>query len=283
MSIGDKIREQRIKLGLSQEELALKMGYNGRSTIAKIESGAVEVSHTKVVQYAKILGVSVDYLLGTGDDSVEINAIEQPAVHITVGQRIRKRRKELNITLEEIGEYVGVSKATVQRWETGGIANMRRDRIKKLCEILQLDVEELLGGNQPAKPAFVKIPVLGSVAAGVPITAQEDIIGYEEVPAQWTEKDTLFALKIKGDSMEPRMVSGDVVVVRKQEDINSGEVAIVMIGDEEATCKKVTKHSDGLVLISNNPKYAPMFFTIKEIETLPVRILGRVVELRVRF
>ena len=63
MSIGDKIREQRIKLGLSQEELALKMGYNGRSTIAKIESGAVEVSHTKVVQYAKILGVSVDYLL----------------------------------------------------------------------------------------------------------------------------------------------------------------------------------------------------------------------------
>ena len=117
----------------------------------------------------------------------------------------------------------------------------------------------------------------------MPITAQEDIIGYEEVPAQWTEKDTLFALKIKGDSMEPRMVSGDVVVVRKQEDINSGEVAIVMIGDEEATCKKVTKHSDGLVLISNNPKYAPMFFTIKEIETLPVRILGRVVELRVRF
>lgn len=82
MNVGDKIREQRIKLGLSQEELALKMGYNGRSTIEKIESGAVEVSHTKVVQYAKILGVSVDYLLGTDDDSVETNAIEQPAVHI---------------------------------------------------------------------------------------------------------------------------------------------------------------------------------------------------------
>lgn len=196
---------------------------------------------------------------------------------------IRDRRKELNITLEEIGDYVGVSKATVQRWETGGIANMRRDRIKKLSEILQLDVEDLLGVHQQTKPAFVKIPVLGSVAAGVPITAQEDIIGYEEVPAQWAEADTLFALKIKGDSMEPRMVSGDVVVVRKQDDINSGEVAIVMIGDEEATCKKVTKHSDGLVLISNNPKYVPMFFTIKEIETLPVRILGRVIELRVRF
>ncbi len=196
---------------------------------------------------------------------------------------IRERRKELNITLEEIGEYVGVSKATVQRWETGGIANMRRDRIKKLSEILQLEPEAFIGGQHQTKPVFVKIPVLGTVAAGVPITAQEDIIGYEEVPSQWVENDTLFALKLKGDSMEPRMLSGDVVIVKKQEDVESGEVAIVMVGDEEATCKKVTKHPDGMVLISNNPKYAPVFFNIKEIEELPVRILGKVVELRVRF
>ncbi|MBE6878303.1 MAG: helix-turn-helix domain-containing protein [Ruminococcaceae bacterium] len=195
---------------------------------------------------------------------------------------IRERRKELNITLEEIGDYVGVSKATVQRWETGGIANMRRDRIKRLSEILQVEPEELIGIQQP-KPLFVKIPVLGTVAAGVPVTAQEDITGYEEVPAHWVENDTLFALTIKGDSMEPRMLSGDVVIVKKQEDIESGEVAVVMVGAEEATCKKVVKHSDGIVLISNNPKYAPIFFTKKETEQLPVRILGKVVELRVRF
>ena len=196
---------------------------------------------------------------------------------------IKKRRKELNITLEEIGDYVGVSKATVQRWETGNIANMRRDRIKKLSEILRLEPEVFIGAQQTEKPLFAKVPVLGNVAAGVPVAAQEDIIGWEEVPASWTENDTVFALKIKGDSMEPRMVSGDVVIVKKQEDVNSGEVAIVMVGDGEATCKKVAKHSDGLVLISNNSKYPPMFFTIREIEQLPVKILGKVMELRVRF
>ena len=196
---------------------------------------------------------------------------------------IRNRRKELGITLEEIGSYVGVSKATVQRWETGGIANMRRDRIKKLSEILQLDAEQLIGDGQQQKAGFVKIPLLGDVAAGVPITAQEDVLGYEEVPQEWTENSTLFALKLKGDSMEPRMVSGDVVIVKKQSDVNSGEVAIVMVGNEEATCKKVVKHSDGMVLVSNNTKYPPMFFTAKDIEDLPVSIIGKVMELRARF
>ena len=196
---------------------------------------------------------------------------------------IRDRRKELNITLEEIGDYVGVSKATVQRWETGGIANMRRDRIKKLSEILQLDPDVFIGVEQTNQPAFVKVPVLGRVAAGVPVTAQEDIVGYEEVPKEWTENATIFALTLKGDSMEPRMANGDTVIVRKQDDVESGEVAIVMVGDEEATCKKVVKHSDSIVLISNNAKYAPMFFTLKDIEEKPVKILGRVIELRVRF
>ncbi|MBR2502511.1 MAG: helix-turn-helix domain-containing protein [Oscillospiraceae bacterium] len=202
---------------------------------------------------------------------------------MSVNELIKKRRKELNITLEEIGDYVGVSKATVQRWETGGISNMRQDRIKKLSEILRLEPTAFIGGNSGETSAFVKIPVLGRVAAGVPITAQEDVIGYEKVPAEWVQNSTLFALKLKGDSMEPRMANGDVVIVRKQDNIESGEVAIVMVDNQEATCKKVVKHSDGLVLISNNPKYAPVFFTIDEIEHRPVKILGRVIELRARF
>lgn len=160
---------------------------------------------------------------------------------------------------------------------------MRQDRIKKLSEILRLEPTAFIGGNSGETSAFVKIPVLGRVAAGVPITAQEDVIGYEKVPAEWVQNSTLFALKLKGDSMEPRMANGDVVIVRKQDNIESGEVAIVMVDNQEATCKKVVKHSDGLVLISNNPKYAPVFFTIDEIEHRPVKILGRVIELRARF
>ncbi|MBE6894533.1 MAG: helix-turn-helix domain-containing protein [Ruminococcaceae bacterium] len=202
---------------------------------------------------------------------------------------IKKRRKELNITLEEIGNYVGVSKATVQRWETGGISNMRRDRIKKLSEILQINPQLLLSAEEALTDskitediAFVKIPVLGTVAAGVPIAAQQDIIGWEEVPAEWTKNSTLFALKLKGDSMEPRMAAGDIVIVKKQSDVESGQIAIVLVGNE-ATCKKVVKHADGIVLISNNTKYAPMFFTIKDIEEKNITVLGRVIELRVKF
>ena len=199
-----------------------------------------------------------------------------------MNELIKKRRKELNITLEEIGDYVGVSKATVQRWETGGISNMRQDRIKKLSEILKLDPTAFIDGKMETA-SFTKIPVLGRVAAGVPITAQEDIIGYEEVPSEWVKSATLFALKLKGDSMEPRMANGDVVIVKKQDNIESGEIAVVMVGEEEATCKKVVKHTDGIVLISNNPKYTPMFFTVEEIDRRSVKILGRVIELRARF
>ena len=198
---------------------------------------------------------------------------------------IKQRRKELGITLEDIGRYVGVSKATVQRWETGSISNMRRDRIKKLSEILQVSPDMLLAegaAEECVNPAVVKIPVIGTVAAGIPIAAQEDITGWEEVPQEWTRNATLFALKLKGDSMEPRMAAGDIVVVKQQSDVESGEIAIVMV-DSEATCKKVVKHSDGIVLVSNNPKYEPMFFTCRDIEEKNITILGRVMELRVKF
>ena len=201
---------------------------------------------------------------------------------------IKTRRKELGITLEDIGKYVGVSKGTVQRWETGGISNMRRDRIKKLSEILKISPDMLLGDaeekqtEENSTAATVKIPVIGTVAAGVPITAQEDITGWEEVPAEWVKNSTMFALKLKGDSMEPRMAEGDIVIVKQQSDVESGEIAIVMV-DGEATCKKVVKHSDGVVLVSNNPKYSPMFFTLKDIKEKNITVLGRVTELRVKF
>ena len=195
---------------------------------------------------------------------------------------IKNRRKELNITLEEIGDYVGVSKTTVQRWESGNISNMRRDRIKKLSEILQLDTDQLLGIDAQQENRFEQIPVLGQVAAGVPITAQEDVLWYETVPAQWVKNDRIFALKVKGDSMLPRIAQGDIVIVRSQSDVESGETAIVMI-DGEATCKKVIKHKEGIVLVSNNPEYPPVMVTFAEVKNKDVQILGKVIELRAKF
>lgn len=197
---------------------------------------------------------------------------------------IKTRRTALKLTLEEIGNYVGVSKATVQRWETGEIASMRQDRIKRLSEILKIDPSVLIGElEQDKMPKNVTIPVLGRVAAGVPINVEEDVIGYEEIPLEWTRSSDIFALQIQGDSMEPRILEGDVVIVRKQSDVDSNQIAIVLIGESDATCKRVVKHSDGILLVSNNTNYSPMYFSKEDILMRPISILGKVLELRAKF
>ena len=195
---------------------------------------------------------------------------------------IKTRRKELGITLEEIGNYVGVSKTTVMRWENGDISNMRSDKIKKLCEILQLVPENFLSMETCKENGFVDIPVLGHIVADVPITLQQDIVGYEKISAEMAENDVFFALKIKDNSMEPRIAEGDTVIVRQQNDVESGDVAVVL-ADGEVSCRKVIKHTDGIVLMANNPNYRPRSFTASEFDRKSFVIIGRIVELRVRF
>lgn len=137
--------------------------------------------------------------------------------------------------------------------------------------------------NQSSKTQGLKIPVLGTVAAGIPISAVEDILDYEEVPQSWENQGEFFALKIKGDSMEPRMESGDVVIVKQQSDANSGDTVIVLVNGDDATCKRLQKTDNGIMLVSTNPKYPPMFYSTEDIQTKPVVILGKVVELRQKY
>ncbi len=129
----------------------------------------------------------------------------------------------------------------------------------------------------------IKIPVLGCVQAGIPVEAVKDIIDYEEITEEMARTGEYFGLRIKGNSMNPRMQEGDVVIVRKQQDVDSGDVAIVIVDNQEATCKQVKKHEYGISLVSFNTAFEPMFFTNEEIIKKPVAILGKVVELRAKF
>lgn len=129
----------------------------------------------------------------------------------------------------------------------------------------------------------IKIPVLGRVAAGIPIEAIEEIIDTEEIPEDLAKTGEFFGLQIHGDSMEPRFTEGDVVIVRKQDDAESGDIVIATVNGDEATCKRLRKFRDGIELVSTNLSYKPMFFTNKEILEKPVKILGKVVELRAKF
>ena len=137
--------------------------------------------------------------------------------------------------------------------------------------------------NAPQTLHGLKIPVLGTVAAGIPISAVEDILDYEEIPQSWENQGEFFALRIKGDSMQPKMDDGDVVIVRQQSDANSGDTVIVLVNGDDATCKKLQKIENGIMLVSTNPNYLPMFYSNEEIVTKPVVILGKVVELRSKF
>lgn len=129
----------------------------------------------------------------------------------------------------------------------------------------------------------VKIPVLGDVAAGIPIEAVESILDYEEIDEELASKGEFFGLRIKGNSMSPRIQSGDVVIVRVQPDAESGDIVIAKVNGDDACCKKLQKHDEGINLISLNPEYEPMFFSKKDISDIPVHIIGKVVELRGKF
>lgn len=202
--IGKRIREKRESIGMTQEELAEKLGYKNKSSIAKIETGTNDIVQSKVIEFANVLGTTVAYLMG---------------------------------------------------WEENSFSNKKG----------------------------VKINVLGRVAAGIPIEAVEDIIDTEEISQEMAATGEFFGLQIHGDSMEPRMCEGDVVIVRKQDDAESGDIVIAMVNGDDATCKRLRKYRDGIELISNNPSYEPMFFSNEDIASKPVKIIGKVVELRGKF
>ena len=163
----------------------------------------------------------------------------------------------------------------------------RIDKIEMLANYFGVKKSDLVeqkadhNNNLPSKG--VQIPVLGDVAAGIPIEAIEDIIDYEEIDEDLASKGEFFGLRIKGNSMSPRIQSGDVVIVRVQSDAESGDIVIAKVNGDDACCKRLQKHDEGINLISLNPEYEPMFFSKKDIADIPVHIIGKVVELRGKF
>lgn len=201
MELGENIKQARMKAQISQDELAKRLGYKSRSTIAKIESGENDLTQKKVAAFAKALNVSIDFLMdGNGNEN---------------------------------------------------------------------------------NSQGVRIPVLGRIVAGIPLEAIEEIEDYEEIPRKMAASGEFFALRIKGRSMEPKLTEGDIVIVRKQEDVDSGDTAIVLVNGDEATVKQIKKTETGIMLIGFNVEvYQPHFYSNEQIEALPVRIIGKVVESR---
>lgn len=236
---------------------------------------------------------------------MDTNIIEKKKL----GDKIKRIRLMRGLSQDELAKRCGYkARSTINKIETG-INDVPRSKIRIIAQALEIDESvllndqehiEFINAQQPIQvtktttitfkdshnlnvQACIKIPILGTVIAGIPISAIEEIIGWEEISPKLASQGEYFALVIKGDSMSPTMDAGDVVIVRKQQDVNSGDIAIVCVNGDEATCKKIIKHKDGISLVSLNPKYEPMYYDKNDIVDKPIHIIGKVVELRRRF
>ena len=188
---------------------------------------------------------------------------------------LKERREELKLSQEEVAQAIGVTKATVSKWEKGDIANMKRDKISQLSKVLKVSPLSILGMEEVTNEKRVLIPILGTINCGNPILAEENIEGYQEEIEDTLPNGKLFYLKTKGDSMVPTIPLGSKVMIRQQPEVEDGEIAAVIVnGDDEATLKRV-KHQNGLVmLLADNSKYAPIIIT----PDTPAKILGKAVK-----
>lgn len=223
---------------------------------------------------------------------------------MSIYERIRMLCKEKGETITGTEMELGFARGSLCKIDKN---KPSAERLQKLADHFGVQVEWLTGASEyktkqemfqhfdnvtdiPALRSEVfrlergmQIPVLGEVAAGQPIFAEEKYIDYEEISEKMSKSGTFFGLRIKGDSMSPRISEGDTVIVRQQDDAESGDVVIVLINGETATCKRLMKYAEGITLLSFNPTYEPMTFSNKEILEKPVKIIGKVVENRQKY
>lgn len=216
-------------------------------------------------------------------------------------RRLRELRIQHKYTMDELAKLIGVGKSAIGNYESGS-RYPRKEILEALADIFNVDMDYLTcrtdvpnrfvteaGSTAPLKGAMplhdtFRIPLLGRVAAGEPIFDEGNVVGEVFVDPALVEGDThLFALKVKGDSMSPKILDGDTLIVREQPDAENGEIVIVTVDGDEGTCKKLQRYPDSLALISLNPVYEPIVYTWEEVEQLPVRVVGKVIQSRHTF
>ena len=219
----------------------------------------------------------------------------------TLGEIIKAYREEHSLSLSDFARMSGFSKAYVSCLErnynptTGRAIQPGIQTIQKAAKGMYMDFNTLFEMVDDTMELSLKeeeitrarkaimVPILGRVAAGVPIEAVEDILGYEEIDDDTAHLGDIFALRIKGDSMTPTLPNGSTAIVLKQDDANHGDIVIALVNGDDATCKRLYKSKDSIRLMPDNPAYQPLFFTAEEIESKPVKIIGKVIEVRTKF
>lgn len=201
----------------------------------------------------------------------------------TFGDNLRKAMEKAEINATELSEKTGISKSTISRYLSGGYIAKQKNLLK-LSLALHVEPKFLFSDAVEELDANLKvysIPIVGKVVAGTPIDAIENITDYIRVTNPAAADGSYYALHVTGASMEPEMREGDLVIVHKQDYFDSGDICIVLVNGDEATVKKVIKSDQGITLIGFNATvYPPHFYNVRQVEELPVRVTGKVKEVR---
>lgn len=201
---------------------------------------------------------------------------------MSLGSRIRALREQSQLSQKEFAAKMNIANNTLSMYEND--LRVPNDTIKsKIADYFGVTIDYLLG-RAPIETGgdIVQIPVLGSIPAGIPLEAIENIVDWEDIPkAMCSGGKEFFALKVTGNSMWPDYLEGDIVILRKTPSCETGDVCAVLVNGDEATLKTVKFAEDGsLTITPKNPSYPPRTFTPEQIQQLPVSIAGVVVELR---
>lgn len=204
---------------------------------------------------------------------------------MSIGQNIRRCRRNLGLTLEEVARQVGLSRQTMSRYETGVIGNIPSDKIELLAQALHTTPAYLMGWESggeedPPLPSNVtplrpmqKVPLVGRIACGTPILAEQNIEDYIDLPGH-IHAD--YALTCQGDSMiNAGIQDGDVVYIRQQPEVENGQIAAVIVGEDEATLKRFYFDGGVVQLVAENSRIPPMVFSGAELAR--VHVIGRAV------
>lgn len=210
--------------------------------------------------------------------------MNEPDINSIIAKNISVLLERSGKTQIDLADFMGVSQATVSNW-CKGTKLPRMDKIDRICEYFNVNRSDLMEDgsqalNRSPEPTSIRIPVLGSVPAGIPLEAIEDIVDWEDIPIEWTRGGKeFFSLRVKGDSMSPKFLEGDTIILRKEDDCENGDICVVYVNGDDATLKKVVKKQDCIILQPLNNAYEPRVFDYND-ELNPIRIAGVVVEIR---
>lgn len=290
--IGNRLRALREAKQLTQSDVTKAIGVK-RTTVTRWEGGTSNPKNA-LEKLANFYNVSMEYI-NSGKTTISNEANEGRVLRIPVlgrrnlmensnlgiSQRLKMLRSERKLTGAEVAAALGVAPGTYRRWETG--SNSPHRKLKELAKFYNVSTDFLIKGIETeadSRRNILRIPVLGQIAAGIPIEAIQDVEGWEEIVRPGAGDDVYYGLHIHGHSMEPRLYEGDTVIVKQTDYFEDGDMCIVLIGTK-ATVKIVNKLPDGILLRAyNEDVYQPHFYSAMQVETLPVRIIAVVIELR---